>query len=81
MHASTVAVQLAKYNYVIMSKRLLFGSLSVYVFACFAVVAQNITDPHPRHEVPYENHAFARFGNNSISHTQMAGNLRCGAFT
>ena len=42
---------------------------------------KNMTNPHPRHEVSYEKHAFACFGNSSISHTQKTCQLGPGAFT
>ena len=59
----------------------MFGSLSASDFVGFAVVAQNFTNPHPRHEVSHENHAFACFGHSSMSRTQMICQLGPGAFT
>ena len=45
-------------------------------FVRFAVVARNMTNPHSRREVSYEKHAFACFGNSSISHTQKTSRPR-----
>ena len=36
----------------------------------FAAVAQNMINPHSRHDVPYEKYASACFGDSSMSHTQ-----------
>ena len=83
VHASTVLVQLAGEKLCFTDGKVqnMFGSLSASDSFCFAVVAQNITDPHPRHYVPFENHAFACLGNSSISHTQISCKFGRGALT
>ena len=58
----------------------MFRSLSASDFVCFAIVARSITNPHAGHKVSYHKHAFASFGNSSISHTEMACKLGREAF-
>ena len=43
--------------------RNVFSSQSASYFVCFGIVAQNITNTHPRREVSNEKHLFPCFGN------------------
>ena len=47
----------------------------------FAVIAENMSNPHLRHNRFYEKHVFASFGNSSISHTEKTWQIGPGAFT